>query len=292
MESIINNEILDISMAHKKKVSSAKKNKKITKPIVDTLNFIKNNKLRTSACYFLDLIFFIVIILLTLNYMPTWTEYAEHSNNLVKELEGNDMSAITRISARSQEIEQTKQSMERIMGKMLLILFTAGNIIYALWCAIVQKKIRLWYISLFILMSYIIQAVLWILFGLIVNVKNLFGSITADTSNISMFIFIILCYLAYMKLFVFMTKIKDNKGLKIGFKKYMKFLMSNNFWKISWRYCLASVLFIPILIITQMPIVNAPEGVRIVLTLLLTFVVLIPYSTLSKLYLVRFIENN
>lgn len=259
-------------------------------PLFSTYNYIKNNKIRILLAYTLDLLFFISVILVLVNFLPSWLEHAEHSNNLIKELGSDDMSGIALVSARENEIQQTKQNMENIMGSILLSILTIGNIIYAIWAGIILKKLKLWFTCLFIGLNYLVQFILWVLFGLIINIKNFWSGLSSDSSRLSVFIFIILCYVAYMKIFVFFVEMSTNKNKKDGFKKYIAFLLSSNFWKILLRYAIICILFIPILVLSQIPLVATWIDIRLLITITLTMLILIPYSTLSKIYLIESIK--
>jgi len=262
------------------------------KHIKETLVYIKNNKLRTLACYGLDLLFLIIIVMTFMNFLPTWVEYAEQTDSILTELQVDSINDLPNVYSRSNEINYIKNSMENIMGKILMIIFTAGNIIYALWASIMIKKLKPWYMATFVIISYLLQFIMWILYSLMISFKISVSSMVADTTKISLLIFIIFCYIAYYKLYIFMLKIDDKKGIKSGFNKYVKFIFSKKIWSGLWRYVVASIIFFPLILLSQAPVLSGFTGTKMILSLIIVILIVIPYATISKLYIIKSIENS
>lgn len=259
------------------------------KPFKKTLTFIKENRLRTFTGYFLDLIFYVIVVILLFNFIPTWVEQVNHSNDLIKDLSQHDFESMTNIVIRNEEIQQTKQNIEQTMFRLFIVLLTSANIIYALWASIILKKFTFSFISLFIIFSYLTQILLWIIYMLLINVKYFFVDISSE-SRLSVFLFIVICYFAYLKLFIFFVRNKDQKYSFKVLKEFASYFKTYSFFKVLLKYSLSCLIFVFLLIATHSPILLASEGIKIILTFALIVFVLIPYSTISKLYIVKNLE--
>jgi hypothetical protein len=259
---------------------------KIIRKITD---YARNNKLKFSILVLLDLLFIIILFMLTINYLPVINENINEFNEIISFIGTDNQESLGVLISHSDEIIQLQSEIVSLIRTYVLSVLLVANLIFGLFFSIYFKKLKSLFLLKFIGINIFLQTILWIIFSFIVNIKSFIMSagILYQAGRESMFIFLLITYIIYFFGLVFFVEYR-NKKIILALKNSIKILKTKGLILFG-RYVAVIVLFWFILIISQMPVLMNIGTFTFFIFFIIGIFVFITYLTFSKLFLVELV---
>lgn len=237
--------------------------------------FVQKHPFKTGSLLVLQVLWLIIAIFALVAYMPGISEDIAAYNSILTESGVEDIDTLGRIAGREGEVLALKQQLDAQIMRMLLIILGTWGIMNAFFFGIVLNRLTLGFVAKALLIQAGAQALLFFVFGTLVDIRTTIGY---DKGFWSLIVFVGIWLIIHLLAWMAIAKRKNTP--------YTNILKRWSVWGI---YAAGHSGFFLGVVLTHLPILHGWFG-GLITSFLLLFVTVL-YGTACKIATVLLIDG-